>query len=132
MKTKKTGTKVPLKKFSITHITSKNPISKEFKLSKKGKLKRNASAYLSEGEYCRKTFRSLRKFSEFLDGLSSNSAVTYGLFKGKAEGVVVSREKKERHPEEFKTAMTRTRDDMKWPAGRGVLFLDYDPGKNEW
>lgn len=131
MKSKKSGAKAPNEKFYITHITSNDRLSKEFYLSPQGKIKARANAYLVEGEYDRKAFKSLNEFSEFLNGLSSNSALTYGLFKGDKEGIVISREKKEGDPEKFETAMTRTRDDMRWPVCRAILFLDYDPGKKK-
>ncbi|MFH0959511.1 MAG: hypothetical protein V1897_12480 [Pseudomonadota bacterium] len=111
----------------FTAFHSNGPLSKKFILNPEGKLQKINLAQLSEGTFRKIEVETLSQFSEFLSTLTPNDALAYGLFEGLDSGTVVSEGMKEKEPEKYASAKTRTKKDMGWSSGGGIMFLDYDP-----
>lgn len=111
--------------FSLSIITAQKPkqISKGFRLDD-GKLIKTAGGALVSGSIETRTFSSLDDFSEILQELTPEQALVYGTPRKSATSIVTRKMAATMGHDIHAT--TRTNDDFAWPAGGGVLMLDYD------
>lgn len=113
---------------ACTRFTATNPprLSKRFTLSGDTLAKESGGNMLS-GIAERLTIASLAEFAALLPTLTPQQALSYGV-NGHARARVVTDDAlpfvaaKSADP-----VIARTRDHFKWPAGAGLLMLDYDP-----
>jgi hypothetical protein len=93
-----------------------------------GEPVKEAAGNMVEG-LCKVTdSETLQDFADVLAGLGPNQALAYGLTRLE-EGIILSRSEylKRDRPS---GACTRTKDDMRFPDGPAVFFIDYDPPKD--
>lgn len=108
---------------SCTRFTALKParLSKRFTLAG-DTLVKESGGQLFDGIAERLTVASLPEFADLLATLKPNQALAYGI-NGHDRARVVPVRDLERTP----GAIARTRDHFAWPAGAGLLMLDYDP-----
>jgi hypothetical protein len=110
-----------------TLFTSARPscLTKKISLDADGGLIKTASAHMSEGHQQLITVENLAVFGQRLKSLQPNQALAYGVFDQPASRVL-SQESwiAQDRPAD---AVTRTTAMMKYPAGPGIMVLDYDP-----
>jgi hypothetical protein len=110
---------------SFTLVTNHNGnLTKSFSRDADGKVQKKAAATLSRGTYQVCKVANITEFSEVLESLEPNQAVTYGRPALDAGAIMV---KGAIAP--LTDAITRTRENFSFPAGPGILMLDYDPPK---
>lgn len=106
---------------TLSVITTSIParLSKHFELVD-GVLVKHAGGELVRGDCRRVEVGGAKGLAALVAGLKCNQALTFGIAKA-AEAPISS----------TKTAqvgeITRTRDQFDWPAGPGVMLIDYDP-----
>jgi hypothetical protein len=101
-------------------------LTKTFTTDGAGNVQKLAAAKLVRGSFEVQHVSHLTQLDTLLDSLKPNQAVTYGR-PAAASGAVVS--KSVDNP--VAGALTRTRENFRFPSGPGVLMLDYDPPKGE-
>ncbi len=109
---------------SLSVITASNParLSKHFELVD-GALVKHAGGELVRGAYQRVEVEGAEGLAALVAGLARNQALTFGVAKVKAAPISSTARAQAGD-------ITRTRDHFDWPAGPGVMFLDYDPPKD--
>jgi hypothetical protein len=112
-------------KFSVFQ-RSNGLLTKQLSLNAEGHLVKDSTACALDIGQCRQA--SVDSFEE-LDGVLGNltihQAVAYGI--GSINDVtIVSKNKKEKEPEKFRDAITRTNDKFSFPSP-AIMMLDYDP-----
>lgn len=112
--------------FRLTKVTAIKPtrLTKRFSLLPDGSLKREAGGHLVRGTCEVLTVPEVSALREVVEGLKPCEALVYGIPKTGTGGPVASRDAAQEGD------ITRTRDAFDWPAGPGVLLLDYDPPKD--
>lgn len=113
-----------------TLITSENPprLSKLWKLDSANQPVKEAAGNMSEGTCEIIDSPDLNHFAGVLSKLGPDQALAYGLTKIE-KGKIYSRSKyvKKGRPVD---ACTRTKQEMRFPDGPAVFFIDYDPPKD--
>lgn len=114
--------------FSIFHSTGA-PLSKSFRLSPARKLIKETGGRLLRGKMQTIHAPDMQTIADYLDGLTAQDAVTWGVSKHNrahilperqvAQGVTVGNN--------GVPTIARTRKYFNYPAGPGVMMLDYDP-----
>ncbi|WP_417259104.1 hypothetical protein [Celeribacter sp.] len=116
----------------VTVISSDEPrrLTKRITL-KRDELMTEAGGHMVRGTYAVRAFETLADFSEMLGALRTNEALVYGIPKGPAAGVVVTKSNLERMSEEKREAhIARTNDHFEWSNGPGIFMIDIDPPKD--
>lgn len=112
---------------TLSVITSIQPqtLTKTIKVNDAGELISGTSANMTHGHAKKHQVHSAQQFADLLKTLNTNQALAYGVTK-EDEAVLLSRKEyaKQGCPNE---AITRTKENMHWPTGAGVLMIDYDP-----
>ena len=115
---------------SCTLITAANPkiVTKAFWLDGQGALKKKTTAHVTTGKMERISFHDLKEFAAVLQGLKTNQCLAYGLTPTSPITLVTESTWVEQGRPE--TKMPRCKSLMRWPAGEGILMLDYDAPKD--
>lgn len=114
----------------LTVITSQRPstLTKTYSLNDNGELSSpNTVANMVAGWTKKFELNSAQEFSDLLQKLEPKHALMYGVTE-QDETLVYSRKKFEEMGKPA-DAITRTKEHFTWPAGGGVLMLDYDPAQ---
>ncbi|MEF8753238.1 MAG: hypothetical protein V5B60_04730 [Accumulibacter sp.] len=116
---------------SCTLLTASKPriVGKEFWLDKEGKLQKKTTAYVSTGQMETETFQNLEDFSNLLQSLATNQCLVYGLTPRSPIRLVPEATWNRLGKPQDK--MPRSKAMMHWPAGPGILMLDYDAPKDD-
>ena len=115
----------------VTVISSTNPktLSKRFELID-GQLQKTTVANMSDGSAEIKTLANLHEFSELLQSLNHNQALTYGIPQFSPAKIITKSQFIERN--EPSGHLTRTKEHFDWPKqSAGILMLDYDPANDD-
>ncbi|SEL00393.1 hypothetical protein [Pacificibacter marinus] len=118
-------------KINLTVIASDEPrrLTKHITLQNK-ELITEAGGYMTRGTYAVRQLETLEDFSEILASLRSNEALVYGVPKGAAAGVVVTKSALENMPEDKRQGhIARSNDCFEWSSGPGIFMIDIDPPK---
>lgn len=92
-------------------------------LDNDGRLPKKSAAEMFSGTFEQKVVRTIEEFGEIIAGLGPRNAVLFGVFEGHQAGRIVTKSAKTAHP----GALSRTRKDVGWADGPGIMFLDYSP-----
>lgn len=91
-----------------------------------------AGGHMVRGTYAVRAFETLAEFAEMLATLRTNEALVYGIPKGPAAGVVVTKSKLAAMPENKREGhIARSNDHFEWSDGPGIFMIDIDPPKAE-
>lgn len=114
-------------RIKLTVITGTTPstLTKKYSLNSAGAMQCQTSANMVAGWTKRLELNSAQEFAEILQKLEPKHALMYGVTE-QPEALVYSRKKFEELGKPA-DAITRTKEHFTWPAGGGVLMLDYDP-----
>jgi hypothetical protein len=106
---------------TLSVISSDRParLAKHFEL-REGALVKSPGGELERGRYQRVSVEGPRGLAALVEGLASNQALTFGVARVD-QGRIAARNSAGAGD------LTRTRECFDWPAGPGVLFVDYDP-----
>ncbi len=115
---------------SCTLITATRPntVTKEFSLQPDGTLHKQTTAHVTTGRMKTVEFTDLNEFSDLLKGLKTNQCLVYGVPPHSPVDLVT--EMVWAAAVRPTSQVARTKKTMNWPAGPGVLMLDYDAPKN--
>jgi hypothetical protein len=111
-----------------TVFTSEQPtvLTKVLSLDDSGAINKSSSAHMVKGTATVVTMDNMVDFAELLGSLQVNHALTYGIpKKGATQARVVTTKELAANPNQPNT-IARSIECMEWPAGPGVLMLDYD------
>jgi hypothetical protein len=113
----------------VCKITATAPktVTKEFWLDGFGKLQKRTTAQVATGLMEVLTVQDSAAFADLLDGLTTDQCLTYGVPPRNAKLV------SEKHWAELgkpDDVLPRSKSVFRWPAGGGVLMLDYDAPKD--
>lgn len=116
----------------LTRITSLKPnrLAKQYSLADDGTLNpAEPAGQLVQGRAERMTVQDASGFAQLLTQLDHNQALIYGITAPEQTGIM----SKKAFEEQGKPAgtLTRTKENFAWPAGAGVMMLDYDPDPNQ-
>lgn len=110
---------------TVTVLTSDaGPLTKSFKMTD-DKVSKESHAFLTRGTFQAHQADNLADLDALFNTLKPNQAVTYGR-PAADSGVIVAKSIKDAPA----GAITRSRDDFRFPELAGYLMLDYDPPKN--
>lgn len=112
----------------ITRFTSVSPatITKRIELNNDGELVKTTPPQMSRGRADVLSLGNLDAFANVLRSLSPAQALCYGI--PKVSGTEFEVFSQQTLPtERTSNQITRTKDDLRWSDGAGVLMLDYDP-----
>lgn len=116
---------------NITIVTARKPrrLSKAFSIDGNGALTKSNGGRLAEGHIKTTHIKSLRELSTVLVGLDASQALMFGVPINEAAHRVVTKDAYAAlgEPDD---ATPRTNKAFRWPAGPGVLMLDYDAPSN--
>ena len=115
----------------VTVISSTNPktLSKQYELIDE-QLQKTTVADMSAGSAEIKTLANLYEFSELLQSLNHNQALTYGVPQFSPANLITKSQFIERN--EPSGYLTRTKEHFDWPKqSAGILMLDYDPANDD-
>jgi hypothetical protein len=109
----------------MCRIDARNPpvIAKQYRLEN-GELKKSVAAHVFRGAMTTLTINSVEEFVNILTELKLNQALCYGIPARDAELVTEAEWVSLGQPD---NPLPRTNSTVSWPAGPGVLMLDYDP-----
>ena len=109
----------------VCRIDARNPpvIAKQYRLEG-GELKKSVAAAVFHGTLNTITMNSVDEFVNVLTGLKVNQALCYGIPAHDAELVTEAEWVSLGRPD---SPLPRTNSTFSWPAGPGILMLDYDP-----
>jgi hypothetical protein len=113
---------------NLTVLLSPVPITKSFSLTPEGKLDKQTQGNVSSGKLLRQNFGSIEQFAELLGLLTPKQCCIYGVAPH-PEMTLMTQSAWETagRPED---AIPRTTSAFAWPAGPGILMLDYDAPKD--
>lgn len=110
---------------AVSVFTSSGALSKSFALTAGGTIEKKPAAQLFDGRYERKTL-PFAQLPELMDSLTHRQALSFGI--AQQEAAAITTKGKEQPP----TSIARSRDHFAWPAGPGVMMLDFDaPGLSQ-
>jgi len=114
----------------LTVIDAIDPrvLSKTYSLDKDGALNKRSGGQLEEGRARKVELGGAAAFAELLSSLKPGQALMHGLFRHD-EAIVLSKKRVEKTKRQKRDApvVTRTKDCVSWPAGPGIMVIDYDP-----
>jgi hypothetical protein len=118
--------------FKLTRFTAVDPprLSKRFELDENGELVKESGGMLFEGEAQKLKLSGLNELAQLLSSLTPANALSYGI-NGHDHARVVAKNKLATAVEGSLPVIARDREHMHWPAGAGVLLIDYDPADGE-
>jgi hypothetical protein len=115
---------------SLTVIDAIRPqiLSKSFALRADGTLEKRNGGQLEEGRARKIELEGAVAFAALLSSLRPSKALMHGVVQHN-DAIVLStkREEQTRRVKRDRPVVTRTKDCTSWPAGPGVMMLDYDP-----
>ncbi|NYT68268.1 hypothetical protein [Pusillimonas noertemannii] len=110
--------------FQVCLLTATKPsrLAKRIELDADGNPRKVTGGDMVEGHAQIRQFSTLTDFAQFLETLTPKQALTYGL-PAKGDGPIVPRGARKEPPagKQF-----RTKESFVWPAGAGVMMVDYD------
>lgn len=109
---------------SITKITSTGTLTKTYALSNTGELLPITSAHMTAGYHEQIRLSSAAQFADLLEGLDHNQALAYGIAPVERRNILST--KKWHAVGQPADTLCRTNKWFSWPAGPGVLMLDFD------
>lgn len=112
---------------TLTRITSRKPstLSKRYWIGEDGTLCKDTVAHMLEGGAERVSVSSPSEFAAVLTNLTHDQALVYGVPAFAVARILSKTEYEKRgRPAD---AITRTKDNFRWPDGAGIFMLDYDP-----
>jgi P4 family phage/plasmid primase-like protien len=114
--------------FEVTVLTAKRPLGKSISLDSDGSLRKSRLATPNGIEARVVRLDSLAALAEMREGLGTNNALMYGVSAHQVARVF-SQEALSAGAKAPKwlPAIARDAEHFHWPAGAGVLFIDYDP-----
>ena len=115
---------------SCTLITGTYPatVTKEFYLQEDGSLSKKTTAHVTAGRMETVVCKNMNEFSSLLKSLETNQCLMYGVPPRSPVDLVTEEECiKAGRPA---SQIARTKKAINWPAGPGVLMLDYDVPKD--
>lgn len=106
---------------TLSLISSRHParLAKQYRIQK-GALVTDKTGQVLDANVETLTLPTLTDLAELLESLQPHQALCYGV--PRRDGRLVASGMLDRHPD----AITRTRDDFRWPAAPGALMLDMD------
>ena len=109
----------------VCRIDARNPpvIAKQYRLEG-GELKKSVAAAVFRGTMTTVTMNSVDEYVNVLTELKVNQALCYGIPAHDAELVTEAEWVSLGRPD---NPLPRTNSTLSWPAGPGILMLDYDP-----
>jgi len=109
----------------VCRIDARKPpvIAKQYRL-KNGELKKSVAASVFRGAMTTVTMNSMDEFVNVLTELEINQALCYGIPAHDADLVTEAEWVSLGRPD---NPLPRTNSTLSWPAGPGMLMLDYDP-----
>ena len=112
---------------TLTQITSSQPeiLTKRYALDDSRNIQKSTVANMVSAFTMQTTLSSAEDMAKLLSGLKTNNALCYGITP-KPDMQLLSKFEYEKLGKSA-GATTRTKDQMQWPSGGGVLMLDYDP-----
>lgn len=116
----------------FTQVTACEParLSKGFSLDEAGNLNKHAGGQLLRGQAVVLQLPTLDQFALVLKHLSPSQALVFGVPAHESARIVqqsqLAQEQANTGPD-APPLIARTKDHFAWPAGPGVLMLDYDP-----
>ncbi|NMG32137.1 hypothetical protein, partial [Aromatoleum evansii] len=117
-------------RFTVFHAQRPRRLSKAFRLAADGTLARESGGVLVSGQAQQMAVKNLSEFSEILTSLTPAHAAAFGIARFAAVRIVPKREVNHpnlvNNPSEL-PIVSRTREHFAWPAGPGLMMLDYDP-----
>lgn len=115
---------------TCTLITATSPttVTKEFSLQDNGTLSKKTTAHVATGKMETVVFKNLQEFSKLLRNLGTDQCFTYGIPSHSPAELVI--EKAWIAAGCLTSQIARTQKTMSWPAGPGILMLDYDAPKD--
>lgn len=115
--------------FRLSRFTTVNParLSKGFSL-RDGGLVKSPGGNMVNGEVQIMSFESMADFAALLPTLTPAQALGYGTCPHDHARIVAAA-KVDLTPKGDLPTLSRTRDNFTFPAGPGLLMLDYDPEK---
>lgn len=115
---------------TCTLITATQPtaVTKEFSLQPDGTLHKKTTAHVTAGRMEILDFIDMHEFSNVLKVLETNQCLVYGVPPRSPVNLVT--EKEWAIAGRPISLIARTKKTMSWPAGPGILMLDYDAPKN--
>jgi hypothetical protein len=114
-------------KYTILTSIVPNRLTKLWHL-KDGEPVKEAAGNMVEGRCQVVESQSLQAFADMLETLHPNQALAYGLTRLE-DGIILSRGEYMKRDRPA-GCCTRTKDDMRFPDGPAVFFIDYDPPKD--
>ena len=116
----------------VTVISSDEPRRLTKRITLQGEdLMTESGGHLLRGTYAVRAFDTLAEFAEMLGALRTNEALVYGVPKGPAAGVVVTKSKLAAMPENKREGhIARTNDHFELSDGPGIFMIDIDPPKD--
>ncbi len=119
---------------TLTVIDAKLPsvLSKSFSFRADGTLEKRSGGQLEEGRARKVELDGPVSYAALLVSLGPHQALMHGVLQHD-DAIVVSKKRLEqtRRQKRDRPVVTRTKDCTSWPAGPGVLMLDYDPTEGE-
>ncbi|MBB5408871.1 hypothetical protein HDG34_002808 [Paraburkholderia sp. HC6.4b] len=113
---------------SLTVLLSPVPITKSFSLSPEGQLDKQIHGNVSSGKLLLQNFDSVDEFAELLELLTPQQCCIYGV--APHPEMELMTEAVWQSAGRPKHAIPRKASAFAWPAGLGVLMLDYDAPKD--
>lgn len=115
---------------SCTLITAIKPttVTKGFSLKTDGTLDKKTTCHVTAGNMEIIDFDNLAEFAKILTSLRKNQCLTYGIPPHSPIELVT--EEAWRNACYADSQISRTNKTMRWPAGPGILMLDYDAPKD--
>jgi hypothetical protein len=124
-------TKPQTGQIQLTRWTASHPVTKHLGLAPDGSIEKLSSANkLYDGDV-RQVSVEPKAFCKFLQQLSPNDCLSYGIPLSSEAVRVMSRKyyEKQGHP---RGATTRTLEHMAWPNTGAIMMLDHDPHGNKY
>ena len=117
-------------RFTVFHAQQPRRLSKAFRLAADGTLTREPGGVLVSGRARQVAVTSLAEFASVLTALTPANAAAFGITRFATVRIVPKREA--HHPNLLhrpceQPIVSRTREHFDWPAGPGLMMLDYDP-----
>ena len=114
--------KRPFYSLSIYTTTRPTKLSKTIRLTEDGSVVKEAGGAMAYGNVETFEAHTPEHFLTLLKMLNPSQALGFGILKGgRKEAAICPKEKL------APDAIPRTKDFFEWPAGPGILMLDYDP-----
>jgi hypothetical protein len=112
---------------TFTEITSSTTVAKKLSLDQDGKLVSETTANVYSGSMRRLQMQNAQAFARLLSGLTTKQCLVYGVPPRDAKLVTERRWAEMGRPDDH---LPRSTEIFTWPAGPGIMLLDYDAPKD--